>query len=221
MKKTSLVFILFSILGGIFAYQNFFLNKDIKTNDGLLPVKTEANAIYVADQKPGLFITINMINLNKNGYAVIYEDNQGGFGRIIGGTKLLPKGESMGISANLVRPVSDGETLFAVIHEDSGDGIFSPNLDTPLLDDEGNIVFTIFYTDQDVSNIENLKTKFDQPLKGCIVTGCSGQICSDEEVITTCEFLPEYSCYKTARCERQSDGQCCWTETAELKSCLN
>ena len=28
----------------------------------------------------------------------------------------------------------------------------------------------------------------------CMRTGCSGQVCSDEEVITTCEFKPEYEC---------------------------
>lgn len=55
---------------------------------------------------------------------------------------------------------------------------------------------------------------------GCKITGCSGQICAEEEVITTCEFLPEYACYKTARCERQSDGKCDWTPTEELVACL-
>lgn len=56
--------------------------------------------------------------------------------------------------------------------------------------------------------------------KTCIKTGCSGQICSDESRITTCQFLPEYACYQTATCEAQADGECGWTETAELTSCL-
>lgn len=54
----------------------------------------------------------------------------------------------------------------------------------------------------------------------CIVTGCSGQICSDEEVFTTCEYLPEYDCYRSALCERQADGKCGWTMSDELVSCL-
>jgi len=57
-------------------------------------------------------------------------------------------------------------------------------------------------------------------LEECRATGCSGQICAEEEIMTTCEFLPEYTCYKTARCERQSDGQCDWKQTPELNSCL-
>jgi hypothetical protein len=55
----------------------------------------------------------------------------------------------------------------------------------------------------------------------CFVGGCSGQICSDQEgVISTCEFRPEYACYDTATCERQSDGNCGWTQTTELQACL-
>lgn len=56
--------------------------------------------------------------------------------------------------------------------------------------------------------------------KPCMKTGCSGQVCSDEEVITTCEFRPEYECYKRATCERQRNGQCGFTMTRELSECL-
>lgn len=57
--------------------------------------------------------------------------------------------------------------------------------------------------------------------EGCFVGGCSSQICSDQEgIISTCEFRPEYACYQTASCERQADGACGWTETAELNACL-
>jgi hypothetical protein len=57
-------------------------------------------------------------------------------------------------------------------------------------------------------------------MKPCVRTGCSGQICSDEDVVTTCEFLPQYACYWTAACERQANGQCGFTLTPELISCL-
>jgi eight-cysteine-cluster-containing protein len=57
---------------------------------------------------------------------------------------------------------------------------------------------------------------------GCIKTGCSGIVCAEpgKEVITTCEYRPEYACYKTATCERQTSGACGWTQTAELTACL-
>ena len=54
----------------------------------------------------------------------------------------------------------------------------------------------------------------------CKPSGCSGQICSDKDVVTTCEFRPEYMCYRNAECKRQSNGQCGWTQTAALTACL-
>jgi hypothetical protein len=54
----------------------------------------------------------------------------------------------------------------------------------------------------------------------CKKTGCSGQVCSDQDVITTCEFKTEYECYKKAACERQANGDCGFTPTPELAACL-
>jgi hypothetical protein len=54
----------------------------------------------------------------------------------------------------------------------------------------------------------------------CVKTGCSSHVCSDEEVATTCEWRDSYACYQTAECKRQADGQCGFTMTDELKSCL-
>jgi hypothetical protein len=56
--------------------------------------------------------------------------------------------------------------------------------------------------------------------KPCMATGCSGEVCADEPVFSACMVLPHYSCFATARCERQSDGECGWTQTPELKQCF-
>lgn len=59
---------------------------------------------------------------------------------------------------------------------------------------------------------------------GCAVAGCSQTLCVEaseaSDIVTTCEYRAEYACYKEASCERQSDGKCGWTQTAELKACL-
>lgn len=57
---------------------------------------------------------------------------------------------------------------------------------------------------------------------GCAPAGCSGQICAEAgaDIMTTCEFRPQYACYQQAVCERQPDGACGWTETDELRECL-
>lgn len=59
-----------------------------------------------------------------------------------------------------------------------------------------------------------------QPAAPCLKTGCSGTVCADEEMMSTCEYKPEYACYQKATCERQPDGACGWTENAELEACL-
>jgi len=60
---------------------------------------------------------------------------------------------------------------------------------------------------------------------GCVPGGCSGQLCVDENeasnIVTTCEYSESYACYKSASCERQPDGECGWTMTEELQSCLD
>ncbi len=58
------------------------------------------------------------------------------------------------------------------------------------------------------------------PIAQCRVTGCSSQVCADQDVITTCEFRPEFACFRAARCERQVGNQCGWTMTPELQACL-
>jgi hypothetical protein len=58
-------------------------------------------------------------------------------------------------------------------------------------------------------------------MKPCIKTGCSSQVCADHDVITTCEYRPEYACYRKATCARQRDGNCGFTKTPELTACLS
>ncbi|MBK8936494.1 MAG: hypothetical protein IPM79_02290 [Polyangiaceae bacterium] len=58
----------------------------------------------------------------------------------------------------------------------------------------------------------------DEP---CVVTGCSGQICADEETASTCEWTDAYACYADVGiCERDAEGVCGWRPTEELSACL-
>lgn len=56
--------------------------------------------------------------------------------------------------------------------------------------------------------------------KACRPSGCNAHLCTDKDVMSTCDMKPEYACYKTATCERQPNGQCGWTMTEQLVSCL-
>lgn len=91
-----------------------------------------------------------------------------------------------------------------------------------ITDDGAGVVYKVVYTGkEDTLGLEDGKqTKDNRSRGGCVITGCSGQICADEQVATTCEFRPEYECYKSAVCERQANNQCNWTLTENLVSCL-
>lgn len=59
------------------------------------------------------------------------------------------------------------------------------------------------------------------PEAKCYVGGCSSELCSDTDgMASTCIYREEFACYQTAKCERQSTGQCGWTQTSELNVCL-
>ncbi len=79
---------------------------------------------------------------------------------------------------------------------------------------------TQFYLRAKASDSSSAGNQKPPAKKPCFKTGCSSQVCADEEVITTCEYRPEYECYKRAKCERQSNGECGFTDTPELRTCL-
>jgi hypothetical protein len=54
----------------------------------------------------------------------------------------------------------------------------------------------------------------------CIKTGSFGEMCSDREQMTPNMWLNVYACYWSSKCERQSNGQCGWTQTNELNLCV-
>jgi hypothetical protein len=54
----------------------------------------------------------------------------------------------------------------------------------------------------------------------CRATGCSGTVCADHTITTTCAYQASFACYQTATCARQANGQCGWTPTSQLTACL-
>ncbi len=147
MKKIlfiPLVFLML-ILGGLWAYQNFYPGKISNSKTTPTPTSTaEQPPILLSVQKPGQFVSVSYASLAKTGYVVIREDNNGNFGKILGNSRILPAGESRDVFVGLTRTTISGEYLFAVIYEDSGDKIFSPGLDVPSKDGDGNILFMRF-----------------------------------------------------------------------------
>ncbi len=63
----------------------------------------------------------------------------------------------------------------------------------------------------------------NEPTGGdCRVQGCSGQVCSDaDNVVTTCEYLDYYACYRYAICDYDAAGVCGWQKTDAYVECMS
>ena len=56
----------------------------------------------------------------------------------------------------------------------------------------------------------------------CITTGCSGIVCANEPVISTCEWEPSYACYAQDVCGSFGDGGGCqWQGTDAFDACMS
>ena len=76
-------------------------------------------------------------------------------------------------------------------------------------------------SDSDCNNGEKCIDGECKSLPKCKVTGCSMQVCSDHDVITTCEFLPWYRCFHYTECGNYGkDGACTWKPTQGYAECL-
>lgn len=73
------------------------------------------------------------------------------------------------------------------------------------------------------TTVDNKPQPVTPPVKvDCVVMGCNNEVCTtpDDPVFTACVVQPQFVCYKTAKCEKQTTGRCGWTQTPELTACL-
>jgi hypothetical protein len=59
---------------------------------------------------------------------------------------------------------------------------------------------------------------------GCATGGCSGELCTEasgDPIASPCIYREEFACYADAECARQADGECGWTPSEKLETCLN
>ena len=143
MNRTLIIILVLLIIGfgAFFLYQT--PTEEI-TPSTTAPLIVGENAIFVSDQKPATTLNIGFADLAEDGYVVIHEENGGKPGAIIGNSVFLLVGDTRSFSVDLSRIAIDNEFLFAMLHKDNGDGEFNPAEDTPVRDDQGNIVLMKF-----------------------------------------------------------------------------
>ena len=107
--------------------------------------------LLVKDQKPGSEVVVAMAHFDEPGWVVVYENNDGVLGRILG-AQLFDKGEHPGV-VSLLRPTIVGSTYTVVASTDDGDRRFDLSNDMPIKDAEGAMIMVRFLaTDNPVNN---------------------------------------------------------------------
>lgn len=54
----------------------------------------------------------------------------------------------------------------------------------------------------------------------CVRSGCNGELCDSIALDSACIAKPTDACYAAARCERQTNGRCAFTEDTTLTQCI-
>ncbi len=146
--KTKVFLVLAGIVVAMIGAAFFFGGGSLKPSPigdstGLI---VDNNAIYVVEQVPSRTVLVAVVRFAKPGFVAIHENNAGQPGKILGASGVLPAGETKNLTPIMLsRATADGETLYAMLYDDNGDGAFDAAKDKPLLDSEsGQPVMMIF-----------------------------------------------------------------------------
>ncbi|MBI2674127.1 MAG: hypothetical protein HYX22_00080 [Candidatus Yanofskybacteria bacterium] len=117
------------------------------------------NAIYVAEQPPSNTVSVEIVRLEKPGFAAVHEDINEAPGKILGASGLIMSGETDDpFLITLSRSTLDGETIYIMLHFDNGDGVFDATKDKPVVDPVANepmmaiVVISKYATESDTTN---------------------------------------------------------------------
>lgn len=107
-----------------------------------------------------------------------------------------------------------GSMMFGKVNTKKGTLVLQKDNPSGLIENSAQIEIPIIFDPALVSDGASSGTKECRP------TGCSGQLCADQDLVSTCEFKNEYACYSEAECKLQNNGECGWTQTEALSLCI-
>jgi len=108
-------------------------------------MEKDDSSITASDQPAASSVAIDSATLIAPGYIVIHEQTDGELGPVIGNGELYEAGSFENVSVALDRPSVTGETLYAMLHDDDGNGLYEfPGADAPTVNKAGEIVVLPF-----------------------------------------------------------------------------
>jgi len=149
MKNKSIIIfvsLVIIVIVGLFIF-NAFLKKNVVNTEDQIQIEDTTEVlpfVVVPEQAGGTNVFIENATLPIGGYVVIHKEEDSKPGAIIGVSEFLPAGIAENFLIDTDEEVVEGDFLFAVLHADYGNQEFSPDVDLPLTDNEGNIVLVRF-----------------------------------------------------------------------------
>lgn len=118
----------------------------VEINTMSMTQKMSGNSLNVSAQKIGNRIVVDYVSFEQPGFVAVQEDIGGSPGKILGVSKIVHKGRSEGVEVLLSRKTVEGETLYATLYADNGDGIFAAPTDGPVLDSVTGVPMYMLFT---------------------------------------------------------------------------
>lgn len=127
------------------------------TFEGMLDLG--GDAIYVENQTSGSsFVLAGFAVLSKPGFIVIYNDQSGVPGSVVGESMFLPTGGEH-LIVPVDKPLVDGQVYYAMLYHDDGNGQFREDEDIQVVDSQESVVLMTFLA----SSIAQPESTFVQP----------------------------------------------------------
>ncbi len=103
-------------------------------NSMLMTESNMVNSFGVPDALNYLQVSVDTITLTAPSFLTILEDRGGEAGTVIGISPRLPVGYTNRTVITLQQPMRTGAIYHIALYADSGDGVFTPELDTAVID---------------------------------------------------------------------------------------
>jgi len=113
--------------------------------------KVTDNSVTVFDQPAGSTVQVLSVSLIQNGWVVIHEDRDGRPGNILGAQRFTAGLHPEGGEVELLRWTEEGETYYAMLHDDDIDRSFDLTTDLPLTDENGKVILATFVATANVT----------------------------------------------------------------------
>lgn len=151
-KNSAVWYTVGAIIIVIAAYMLFFKSptETIAPTDDTMATSTSSTAsstlaasLTIADQFSTSTVTVDKVVTSAPAWVVIHEDRGGKPGNILGAA-WVPAGNTEGLTVELLRGATEGQTYYAMIHAEDGITGFDFKTDLPITDASGNPVMKTY-----------------------------------------------------------------------------